>query len=106
MSDRSQGTCCILLTLTQTADGWCHLLSQWQFAVGWLVGLFFSLQGCGKSVVAREFAAMLGYSVEPVMLYQVHGNVSRLLHFSAPYTSYGSVVSVVALPFESSESDS
>lgn len=28
-------------------------------------------QGCGKSVVAREFAALLGYSVEPVMLYQV-----------------------------------
>lgn len=27
-------------------------------------------KGCGKSVVAREFAAMLGYSVEPVMLYQ------------------------------------
>lgn len=36
------------------------------------VCLFVSLsQGCGKSVVAREFAAMLGYSVEPVMLYQV-----------------------------------
>ncbi|XP_061647340.1 von Willebrand factor A domain-containing protein 8 isoform X2 [Phyllopteryx taeniolatus] len=27
-------------------------------------------KGCGKSVVAREFAEMLGYSLEPVMLYQ------------------------------------
>uniref|UniRef100_A0A3Q3JAA7 von Willebrand factor A domain-containing protein 8 n=1 Tax=Monopterus albus TaxID=43700 RepID=A0A3Q3JAA7_MONAL len=27
-------------------------------------------KGCGKSVIAREFAEMLGYSVEPVMLYQ------------------------------------
>lgn len=27
-------------------------------------------KGCGKSVIAREFAQMLGYSVEPVMLYQ------------------------------------
>ncbi|XP_035460202.2 von Willebrand factor A domain-containing protein 8 [Scophthalmus maximus] len=27
-------------------------------------------KGCGKSVLAREFAEMLGYSIEPVMLYQ------------------------------------
>uniref|UniRef100_A0A8C7V8W1 von Willebrand factor A domain-containing protein 8 n=1 Tax=Oncorhynchus mykiss TaxID=8022 RepID=A0A8C7V8W1_ONCMY len=27
-------------------------------------------KGCGKSVVAKEFAEMLGYSIEPVMLYQ------------------------------------
>ncbi|KAG7501738.1 von Willebrand factor A domain-containing 8 [Solea senegalensis] len=27
-------------------------------------------KGCGKSVIAREFAEMLGYSVETVMLYQ------------------------------------
>ncbi|TMS06972.1 von Willebrand factor A domain-containing protein 8 [Larimichthys crocea] len=27
-------------------------------------------KGCGKSAIAREFAEMLGYSVEPVMLYQ------------------------------------
>uniref|UniRef100_A0A3Q2TY78 von Willebrand factor A domain-containing protein 8 n=1 Tax=Fundulus heteroclitus TaxID=8078 RepID=A0A3Q2TY78_FUNHE len=27
-------------------------------------------KGCGKSVIAREFAEMLGYSMEPVMLYQ------------------------------------
>lgn len=27
-------------------------------------------KGCGKSVIAREFAEMLGYSTEPVMLYQ------------------------------------
>ncbi|XP_059198187.1 von Willebrand factor A domain-containing protein 8 [Centropristis striata] len=27
-------------------------------------------KGCGKSVIAREFAEMLGYSVESVMLYQ------------------------------------
>ncbi|XP_070694357.1 von Willebrand factor A domain-containing protein 8 [Pempheris klunzingeri] len=27
-------------------------------------------KGCGKSVIAREFAEMLGYNIEPVMLYQ------------------------------------
>lgn len=27
-------------------------------------------KGCGKSAIAREFAEMLGYSTEPVMLYQ------------------------------------
>ncbi|XP_028846499.1 von Willebrand factor A domain-containing protein 8 [Denticeps clupeoides] len=27
-------------------------------------------KGCGKSVIAKEFAEMLGYSVEPLMLYQ------------------------------------
>ncbi|KAJ8404599.1 hypothetical protein AAFF_G00334620 [Aldrovandia affinis] len=27
-------------------------------------------KGCGKSVIAREFAEMLGYNVEPIMLYQ------------------------------------
>ncbi|XP_068185310.1 von Willebrand factor A domain-containing protein 8 [Antennarius striatus] len=27
-------------------------------------------KGCGKSVIAREFASMLGYSIEPIMLYQ------------------------------------
>ncbi|CAL8321307.1 unnamed protein product [Merluccius merluccius] len=27
-------------------------------------------KGCGKSVIAREFAEMLGYSMEPLMLYQ------------------------------------
>lgn len=32
---------------------------------------FLIFQGCGKSVIAKEFAEMLGYSVEPVMLYQV-----------------------------------
>ncbi|KAI4788894.1 hypothetical protein KUCAC02_035566 [Chaenocephalus aceratus] len=29
-------------------------------------------KGCGKSVIAKEFAEMLGYSIEPVMLYQVN----------------------------------
>ncbi|KAA8593114.1 hypothetical protein FQN60_018569, partial [Etheostoma spectabile] len=29
-----------------------------------------TFQGCGKSVIAREFAEMLGYSIEPIMLYQ------------------------------------
>ncbi|KAG9492060.1 hypothetical protein GDO78_000536 [Eleutherodactylus coqui] len=29
-----------------------------------------TLKGCGKSVIAKEFADMLGYEVEPVMLYQ------------------------------------
>uniref|UniRef100_A0A8C6UB39 von Willebrand factor A domain containing 8 n=1 Tax=Neogobius melanostomus TaxID=47308 RepID=A0A8C6UB39_9GOBI len=28
-------------------------------------------KGCGKSAIAREFAEILGYSIEPVMLYQV-----------------------------------
>lgn len=32
---------------------------------------FVYLQGCGKSVIAKEFAEMLGYSTEPIMLYQV-----------------------------------
>ncbi|MEQ2269186.1 hypothetical protein XENORESO_000956 [Xenotaenia resolanae] len=32
-------------------------------------------KGCGKSVIAREFAEMLGYSIEPVMLYQVNKEV-------------------------------
>ncbi|KAJ8349982.1 hypothetical protein SKAU_G00251120 [Synaphobranchus kaupii] len=27
-------------------------------------------KGCGKSVIAREFAEMLGYNIEPIMLYQ------------------------------------
>ncbi|XP_062831671.1 von Willebrand factor A domain-containing protein 8 isoform X2 [Anolis carolinensis] len=27
-------------------------------------------KGCGKTVVAKEFAAMLGYNIEPLMLYQ------------------------------------
>ncbi|KAG7331155.1 hypothetical protein KOW79_005124 [Hemibagrus wyckioides] len=27
-------------------------------------------KGCGKSVIAKEFAEMLGYSIEPIMLYQ------------------------------------
>ncbi|XP_034549965.1 von Willebrand factor A domain-containing protein 8 [Notolabrus celidotus] len=27
-------------------------------------------KGCGKSMIAKEFAEMLGYSIEPVMLYQ------------------------------------
>ncbi|KAJ3592119.1 hypothetical protein NHX12_007248, partial [Muraenolepis orangiensis] len=27
-------------------------------------------KGCGKSVIAREFAEMLGYNMEPLMLYQ------------------------------------
>lgn len=36
----------------------------------------FVFQGCGKSVVAREFAEMLGYSIEPVMLYQVNPNIT------------------------------
>uniref|UniRef100_A0A8B9HVX1 von Willebrand factor A domain containing 8 n=1 Tax=Astyanax mexicanus TaxID=7994 RepID=A0A8B9HVX1_ASTMX len=29
-------------------------------------------KGFGKSVIAREFAEMLGYSIEPIMLYQLH----------------------------------
>ncbi|CAL1547451.1 unnamed protein product [Lymnaea stagnalis] len=29
-----------------------------------------ALQGCGKSVVVKQFADMLGYHVEPIMLYQ------------------------------------
>lgn len=41
-------------------------------------------------MVAREFAAMLGYSVEPVMLYQVNRNISVPVHFPA-LTPYGSV---------------
>lgn len=32
---------------------------------------FAYLQGCGKSVIAKEFAEMLGYTTEPIMLYQV-----------------------------------
>lgn len=39
------------------------------------VSLYF-FQGCGKSVVAREFAEMLGYGIEPVMLYQVNPNIT------------------------------
>lgn len=31
--------------------------------------LFF--QGCGKSAVVKEFAELLGYHIEPIMLYQV-----------------------------------
>ncbi|KAM6096548.1 von Willebrand factor A domain-containing protein 8 [Chlamydotis macqueenii] len=27
-------------------------------------------KGCGKTVIAKEFADMLGYSIEPIMLYQ------------------------------------
>nr|XP_015219376.1 PREDICTED: von Willebrand factor A domain-containing protein 8 isoform X1 [Lepisosteus oculatus] len=27
-------------------------------------------KGCGKSVIAKEFAEMLGYNIEPIMLYQ------------------------------------
>ncbi|XP_062313090.1 von Willebrand factor A domain-containing protein 8 [Osmerus eperlanus] len=27
-------------------------------------------KGCGKSVIAKEFAEMLGYSIEPIMMYQ------------------------------------
>ncbi|XP_060732399.1 von Willebrand factor A domain-containing protein 8 [Tachysurus vachellii] len=27
-------------------------------------------KGCGKSVIAKEFAEILGYSIEPIMLYQ------------------------------------
>uniref|UniRef100_A0A8C4W504 von Willebrand factor A domain containing 8 n=1 Tax=Gopherus evgoodei TaxID=1825980 RepID=A0A8C4W504_9SAUR len=27
-------------------------------------------KGCGKTVIAKEFASMLGYNIEPVMLYQ------------------------------------
>lgn len=38
--------------------------------------IWFFFQGCGKSVVAREFAEMLGYSIEPVMLYQVNQNIT------------------------------
>ncbi|OXB58429.1 hypothetical protein ASZ78_005166, partial [Callipepla squamata] len=28
-------------------------------------------KGCGKTVIAKEFADILGYSIEPIMLYQV-----------------------------------
>lgn len=33
-------------------------------------------QGCGKSILAKQFANSLGYNVEPVMLYQVGHYVS------------------------------
>ncbi|KAK4829383.1 hypothetical protein QYF61_003723 [Mycteria americana] len=29
-----------------------------------------ALKGCGKTVIAKEFADILGYSIEPIMLYQ------------------------------------
>ena len=35
------------------------------------VSVSFMLQGCGKSVIARQFAELLGYHLEPIMLYQV-----------------------------------
>lgn len=38
--------------------------------------MFSIFKGCGKSVIAREFAEILGYSIEPVMLYQVNENMS------------------------------
>lgn len=31
----------------------------------------FFTQGCGKTVVVKQFADMLGYHIEPIMLYQV-----------------------------------
>jgi len=31
----------------------------------------FMFQGCGKSIVAKQFAELLGYHLEPIMLYQV-----------------------------------
>uniref|UniRef100_A0ABM0MSB4 von Willebrand factor A domain-containing protein 8-like n=1 Tax=Saccoglossus kowalevskii TaxID=10224 RepID=A0ABM0MSB4_SACKO len=33
-------------------------------------GLNYPIQGCGKTVLAREFANTLGYEIEPIMLYQ------------------------------------
>ncbi|KAK3543698.1 hypothetical protein QTP70_027205 [Hemibagrus guttatus] len=36
-------------------------------------------KGCGKSVIAKEFAEMLGYSIEPIMLYQYRDG-QRELH--------------------------
>ena len=29
-------------------------------------------QGCGKTVIAQEFARLLGYEVEPVVMFQVN----------------------------------
>ena len=34
-----------------------------------MLGCFF--QGCGKSMMVKQFADLLGYHIEPVMLYQV-----------------------------------
>lgn len=36
-------------------------------------------QGCGKSMIAREFADMLGYSIEPIMLYQVMSKHKKIV---------------------------
>uniref|UniRef100_A0A672TB47 VWFA domain-containing protein n=1 Tax=Sinocyclocheilus grahami TaxID=75366 RepID=A0A672TB47_SINGR len=36
-------------------------------------------KGCGKSVIAREFADMLGYSIEPIMLYQVMSKHKKII---------------------------
>ncbi len=33
-----------------------------------------SFQGCGKSIIAKHFADLLGYHIEPIMLYQVSVN--------------------------------
>lgn len=51
----------------------------------------FIFQGCGKSVIAKEFAEMLGYSIEPVMLYQVNNNnrnISEPLSMRAIHCSH------------------
>ena len=33
------------------------------------------LQGTGKTTLVNKFAAMLGYSVEPIVMYQVSGSL-------------------------------
>uniref|UniRef100_A0A8C9VSL0 von Willebrand factor A domain containing 8 n=1 Tax=Scleropages formosus TaxID=113540 RepID=A0A8C9VSL0_SCLFO len=39
-------------------------------------------KGCGKSVIAKEFANLLGYNIEPIMLYQVRRPMLVLLSLS------------------------
>ena len=40
----------------------------------------FLFQGCGKSIVVKQFADMLGYHVEPIMLYQV--GINKVFHYN------------------------
>uniref|UniRef100_A0A3Q1FF48 von Willebrand factor A domain-containing protein 8 n=1 Tax=Acanthochromis polyacanthus TaxID=80966 RepID=A0A3Q1FF48_9TELE len=49
-------------------------------------------KGCGKSVIAREFAEILGYSIEPVMLYQENGDTHWLTYEHTLLSSFGCVL--------------
>lgn len=52
-------------------------------------------------MVAREFAAMLGYSVEPVMLYQVKRNFTGLV--STAHVRYSSMAEACSLQPEKTQ---